>query len=99
MRTLVVTPDVAPTVVADRWQEALGDRATVATTAAAVAAGWFGPDVPARHARRLGDVVIASHVGTVSHARVDPHGGRLAGMHGGMTAAEREIPALLLAGS
>lgn len=99
MRTLVVAPDVVPSVVADRWQEAVGERATVATTTAAVAAGWFGPDVPVRHARRLGDVVIASHVGSISHARVDPHGGRLAGMHGGMTAAEREIPALLLAGA
>lgn len=96
MRTLVVAPGVAPATVAERWQEALGERATVATTDAAVAAGWFGAHVPALHARRLGDVVVASHVGTVSHARVDPHGGRLAGMHGGMTAAEREVPALLL---
>lgn len=99
MRTLVVAPDVDPAAVAERWADVLGERATVATTRDAVAAGWFGPTVPDHHARRLGDVVVASHVGAVAHVRVDPGGGRLAGMHGGMTAAERDIPALLLGGS
>lgn len=96
MRTVVVDEGVDVDTVASRWQDFLGDRATVATTALAVADGWFGPAVRPTHARRLGDIVVASHLGSVSHPRVDPHGGRLAGMHGSFTAAERDVPALVL---
>lgn len=96
MRTLVVAPDVEPATVAARFAEELGDHASVRTTEDAVVAGWFGPTVPPEHARRLGDVVVASHVGSVPHERVDPHRGRLRGMHGALTAAEREVPLLVL---
>ncbi len=96
MRTLVVDPDADPAEVAQRWRVALGDTATVIATRQAVADGWFGAVVPPAHGARLGDLVVASHVGAVSHPRVDPHGGRLAGMHGSITAAERDIPALVL---
>lgn len=96
MRTLVVEDVTDPAVVAQRWREELGSRATVVLTPDAVADGWFGPDVPPAHARRLGDVLIASHVGAVVHPRVDPHGGRLAGMHGSLTAAERDVPAFVV---
>lgn len=96
MRTLVVDEGVDTDAVAARFAEVLGDRATVRTTTDAVAVGWFGPTVPDEHARRLGDVVVASHVGSVPHERVDPHRGRLPGMHGALTAAERDIPLLVL---
>lgn len=96
MRTLLVDNGVDVDVVAERWRDAVGDRATVVATADAVAAGWFGSTVPDAHARRLGDVVVASHRGSVAHARVDPSGGRLAGLHGSITAAERDVPALVL---
>lgn len=96
MRTLVVDPGVDSATVAARFAEALGDRAIVQTTADAVAAGWFGPTVPDEHARRLGDVVVASYIGSLPHERVDPHHGRLPGMHGALTAAERDIPLLVL---
>lgn len=98
MRTLVVNDDVDPADVAGRFAEALGERATVRTTAEATAAGWFGPRVPDAHATRLGDVVVASTVGSVPHPRVDPRHGRLDGMHGGITAAERDVPLLVLTG-
>lgn len=96
MRTLVVAPGVVAATVADRWAEAVGDWATVMETPDAVAQGWFGSNVPADHAARLGDIVIAVHRGSLSHPRVDAYGGRLTGMHGAMTAAERDIPALVL---
>ncbi len=98
MRTLVVDDGVDPTTVADRVREALGERALVRTSVDAVADGWFGPDVPPAHVRRLGDVVVASTVGSMPHPRIDPRRGRLDGMHGGLTAAERDVPLLVLRG-
>lgn len=96
MRTLVVDDGVDAATVAARFAAERGDRATVRTTGDAVAAGWFGPHVSDDHAVRLGDVVVASHVGSVPHPRVDPRRGRLAGMHGSLTAAERDVPLLVL---
>lgn len=96
MRSLVLADDVDPEVVVARFADRLGARATVVPTVEAVAAEWFGPDMPAAHRTRLGDVLVASHVGSVVHRRVDPHGGRLAGMHGSLTAAERDVPLLVL---
>lgn len=96
MRTLLLADGSEVGVVVERWRQEVGEHATVIATADAVEAGWFGPAVPEAHADRLGDVVIASHHGSVAHVRVDPHGGRLAGLHGSVTAAERDVPALVL---
>lgn len=97
LRTLQLDGSVDIDVVVGRFAEALGDRAAVVPTAEAVAAGWFGPTAAA-HRRRLGDVLLVSHRGTVPHVRVDPRGGRLAGLHGGITAAERDVPLLVVSG-
>lgn len=96
MRTLVLEPDAPVDRVVAAWRDHLGDRATVLTTTEAIALGWFGAVVPEGHARRLGDVVVASRVGAVTHPRVDPRGGRMAGMHGSITDAEVLVPALVL---
>lgn len=98
MRTLRLRPGARPAAVADRWRETFGDDATVLTTDEAVGRGWFGPDVPPEHARRLGDVIAASHRGMLVHAEVDPNGGRLRGMHGSLTRDEMEIPLLVFQG-
>nr|WP_274388280.1 nucleotide pyrophosphatase/phosphodiesterase family protein [Salsipaludibacter albus] len=96
LRTLVLDdPDTLERVVA-RFADALGDRAVVVATRDAVGQGWFGPEFPERHTTRLGDVLVASRVGSVAHRRVDPHGGRLAGLHGSLTAAERDVPFFVL---
>lgn len=84
--------------VAGRWREALGEDATVLTREAAVAAGWFGPEVHERTRSLLGDVLVAMHRGTVVHERVDTHGGRHRGQHGSLTTEELEVPLLLLRG-
>lgn len=98
MRTLRLREGADAVTVAARWREAFGDDATVLTSAEAIGAGWFGPVVPAEHALRLGDVIVASHRGTLVHAHVDPFGGRLAGMHGSITRGELEVPLLAIRG-
>jgi hypothetical protein len=98
MRTLRLREGADPVAVAARWREAFGDDATVLTSAEAIAAGWFGPTVPPEHADRLGDVIVASHRGSLVHAHVDPFGGRLAGMHGSITREELEVPLIAIRG-
>lgn len=98
MRTLALRDGARPEDVADRWREEFGADATVLTTDDAIEHGWFGPEVPAGHASRLGDVIVASHRGSLVHAHVDPFGGRLRGMHGGITREEVEIPLLTIPG-
>lgn len=82
----------ASDAVAGRWRRVLGDRATVVTRDEAIGAGWFGPTVTSAAAGRIGDLVVVARRGTLVHARVDPHGGRLRGMHGGATPEERRVP-------
>ncbi len=97
LRTLVLDDPASTDRVVARFEEALDGSATVLPTHVAVDRGWFGPDVPAGHAARLGDVLVACHRGSLAHRRVDPHGGRLPGLHGSLTAAERDVPLLVVA--
>ena len=80
--------------VAARWREDLGDRALVLRREEAMP--LFGPDPTPAATGRIGDLVVLARRGTLVHARVDPHGGRLAGHHGGATRAERLVPLLRL---
>lgn len=90
VRHLALEEAADPTAVAARWRAALGERALVLDRATALP--LFGPD-PAPAARRhVGDLVVLARRGTLVHERVDPHGGRLPGMHGGLTRAERLVP-------
>ncbi|MDX1620292.1 MAG: alkaline phosphatase family protein [Nitriliruptorales bacterium] len=77
--------------VAAAWREVLGDRAIVAPRDAAIGRGWFGAVDPSV-VPRIGDLLVVARVGTVVHHRVDPHHGRQAGQHGGLTKEELEVP-------
>jgi predicted AlkP superfamily pyrophosphatase or phosphodiesterase len=87
----------APEAVAARWQEILGERAWVVTRQEAVAANWFGPADP-RLADRFGDVLVALRGGWAVMTRRHPNELALVGMHGSLTAAEVEVPLLVLPG-
>lgn len=78
------------------WGELLDGRATVYSREQAVAAGMFGP-VTARHAERLGDVVVicSGDTAVLASAHDPPETARLVGFHGGGTAAEMAIPLIV----
>lgn len=81
--------------VLELWRVTLGDRMWVASREEAVAAGWFGREVPAEMLERIGDVVAASRDGVaVIASRIEPHESTLIGQHGSMTRAEQHVPLL-----
>lgn len=84
--------------VAAAWRAHVGDRAHVLTGDEAVGAGWFGPAVTDAARATIGDVVVSARVPDVAwvHRDIDPFGGRLPGLHGALTDAERHVPALVL---
>jgi predicted AlkP superfamily pyrophosphatase or phosphodiesterase len=84
--------------VLSAWREHVGDRAWVVDRQQAISAGWFGPVVTDAVAARVGDVVVSARdldVGWV-HRDHDLLGGRLPGLHGALTPAELEVPAICL---
>lgn len=83
--------------VADRWRDALGDRARVLQRAEAIERGLFGPVVLPRVRPLIGDVLAIARRGTLVHRDVDPRGGRLAGHHGALDRTEIEVPLIVLA--
>jgi hypothetical protein len=88
-------PGAAADVLAT-WTALLGDRMWVTSREDAVEQGWFGPDVPAGVAPRIGDVVAAAY-GDVAVVASDaePLESALIGLHGSMTSAEQCVPLLL----
>lgn len=90
VRHLALEPDADASIVAARWRDELGDRALVLTRDEAMP--LFGPDPEPEAVARIGDVVVLARHGVLVHERVDPHGGRLAGHHGGPSRAERLVP-------
>jgi hypothetical protein len=81
------------------WREEVGDLGLVVTRDEAIDAGWFGP-VPRDAVRAtIGDVLAVAD-GSVAwvHRDADLFGGRLPGLHAGLTRREIEVPALVLAG-
>ena len=79
------------------WQGLLGHAMWVVPGEEAVAAGWFGPQVPDEVRGRIGDVVAAAFgpIGVVQR-EVDPTQAILIGHHGSMTPAEQLVPFLEL---
>ncbi|HZD01782.1 MAG TPA: nucleotide pyrophosphatase/phosphodiesterase family protein [Actinomycetes bacterium] len=79
------------------WRAILGDVMWVASREEAIAAGWFGPQVPDRVRPRIGDVVAAARdaVG-VFDRKTYPGEAAMVGHHGSMTPAEQLVPLLLL---
>lgn len=94
-RHVYARPGAVPDVLAT-WQEMLGERMWVVTREEAVAAGWFGPDVPDGMRERIGDVIAASRDGTaVVASQGEPHESVLIGQHGSLTPAEQRVPLLV----
>jgi hypothetical protein len=79
------------------WRGLLGHDMWVVPGEEAIAAGWFGPQVPDGVRARVGDVVAAASgpIGVVQR-EVDPTQAILTGHHGSMTPAEQLVPFLEL---
>lgn len=90
VRHLALEPGADRDEVAARWRRTLGERALVVPRE--VALPWFGPDPTEAARTHVGDLVVLARRGTLVHERVDPHGGRHLGQHGGPTTAERLVP-------
>ncbi len=90
VRQLALEPGADAAAVAGRWRSELGDRALVLDRATALP--LFGPDPSPTARRHVGDIVVLARHGTLVHERVDPHGGRHRGQHGGLSRAERLVP-------
>lgn len=90
VRHVHVEDGVEVAAVAARWRATLGERAVVATRDEAL--DLFGPDPRPQAREHVGDLVVVARRGTLVHRRVDPHGGRHRGQHGGPTVAERLVP-------
>jgi hypothetical protein len=79
------------------WRSQVGHDGFVVTRDQAIDAGWFGPvDRPEVRAR-IGDVLVVAD-GPVAwvHRDADLFGGRLPGLHAGLTRTELEVPALVV---
>ena len=76
----------------------LGDDYQVSLAEDAVAAGWFGP-TPAAHAARIGDIVVVpTSTSAVVASQAEPLESSLVGYHGALSAAEREVPLVVIRG-
>jgi len=93
---LYTAPGASATDVADRWRDAEGDRSWVATRAEAVEAGWFGAEVAAEVAPRIGDVLVAARKRIAYYDGRDPlrTGRNMVGQHGSITPEETRVPLL-----
>ncbi|HTJ34913.1 MAG TPA: alkaline phosphatase family protein [Dactylosporangium sp.] len=83
--------------VLSAWREVLSDGAEVLLREDAVARGWFGT-VPESHLTRIGDVVVACRERWVilASAHEPARLSQMIAFHGSATAAEMEIPLLLV---
>lgn len=95
-RQLHVHPGATEDVLA-AWREAVGDTGHVVTRDEAIAAGWFGPQVTDHVRPRIGEVLAVADAPVAwVHRDRDLLGGRLPGMHAGLTRTELEVPVLVL---
>ena len=83
--------------VLSTWRALLPDAADIMLRDEAVASGWFG-DVPDSHLTRIGDVVVVCRERWVvmASAHEPARLSQMIAFHGSSTAAEMEIPLLLL---
>ncbi len=78
----------------ERWRRHLGERAVVVTRTEAIAAGWFGDDVPHDLAQRIGDFLALPTGDGALTSSADSIVSGLRGQHGGLTEQERKVPLL-----
>jgi len=91
-----VRPGAGPDVLA-AWRAVIGEHFWVGSRDEAVSAGLVGPAVTDDALGRIGDLVCAAVGGrNLADSRVQPADLlTLVGMHGGLTAAELEVPLLV----
>jgi hypothetical protein len=95
-RQLHVRPGAGDEVLA-AWRLHVGDRGHVVSRDEAIAAGWFGQVRDGTVRARIGDVLIVADAPVAwVHRDADLFGGRLPGLHAGLTRREVEVPALVL---
>lgn len=99
VRYLHTEPGAQQDVLA-AWRAVLGEAAWVGSREEAVAAGWFGPWVPAAHLPRLGDVVAVcrDRYAVLSTGTEPPKVAELVAFHGSWTAVEMLVPLLVVRG-
>ena len=79
-----------------QWQEQLGNKVTIFSRDEAISQGFFGPTVADKNIERIGDLIVIANENFIL---VEPDREELqlamVGHHGGVTAAETEIPLLM----
>jgi predicted AlkP superfamily pyrophosphatase or phosphodiesterase len=81
--------------VASRWEEFLGEKASVYTRDKAIAADLFGNQVSADAADRMGDVIVVAHGDLILiEAEREKQEGAMVGHHGGASDIESYVPLL-----
>ena len=81
--------------VASRWEEYLGDRATIYLRSQAIAAGLFGTEVSLDASDRMGDVIAIAHGEMILiEAEREKQESAMVGHHGGATDIESFVPLL-----
>ena len=81
--------------VASRWEEYLGEKATIYLRDQAIAAGLFGLEVSLDASDRMGDVIAIAHGEMILiEAEREKQEGAMVGHHGGATDIESFVPLL-----
>lgn len=95
VRYLYLQPDTMEET-RSQWQEYLGNKVTIFSREEAISLGYFGPTVADKNIERIGDLVVIANDNFIL---VEPDREELqlamVGHHGGVTAAETEIPLLM----
>jgi predicted AlkP superfamily pyrophosphatase or phosphodiesterase len=81
--------------VASRWEEFLGEKASIYTREKAIAADLFGNQVSADAADRMGDVIVVAQGDLILiEAEREKQEGAMVGHHGGASDIESYVPLL-----
>ena len=95
VRYLYMRPEVIDET-RSQWQEYFGEKVLIYSREESIAAGLFGPTVEEKNLERIGDLVVIANDKLIL---VEPDREELqlamVGHHGGITAAETEIPLLM----
>lgn len=88
-------PLTAQKEVASRWEEFLGEKATIYLRQDAIAAGLFGSDVSLDASDRMGDVIAIAHGDLILiEAEREKQESAMVGHHGGVSDTESLVPLL-----
>lgn len=87
-----------PRHLAWQWRSVLGERAEVLLRDEAIERGWFGHDITAKAAARVGDVVVAMRDDWALMSTTFEKEFGLVGMHGSLTPDEMYVPLAVTGG-